>query len=111
MKQTKIAVAPEKRKPRDRTKFNTAIAGGALFSRPDLGGRWGLGAATVKTRVKEGIELGLIAPIHLSDQAIRYRLEDVVKYEEYKRLKGLEAFRVERAKRVKATAKEEARAK
>jgi hypothetical protein len=99
LKQTKLAAVPKKRKPRDRTKFNTAIAGGVLYSRPDLGRHWGLGPVTVKTRVKEGIELGLIVPIYLSDQAIRYRLEDVVKYEEYKRVRGLEALRAQKAKR------------
>jgi hypothetical protein len=99
LKQIKLAAVPEKRKPRDRNKFNTAIAGGAIFSRPDLGKHWGLGPVSVKARVKEGIELGLIVPIYLSNQTIRYRLEDVVKYEEYKRLRGLEALRAQKAKR------------
>lgn len=91
---------PQKRKPRDRNKFNTAIAGKTFASRPDLETRWGLGPVSVKARLKEAIELGLVSPVNFTGQTIRYSLEDIARYEEFKRIRGLEAVRKQKANRI-----------
>jgi hypothetical protein len=59
-------------------KPNSAQAGGTFLTIADLMSRWGLERRTTLIRLREA----QIASYRFTDQIIRYRLDEVVRYEE-----------------------------
>jgi hypothetical protein len=65
-------------KPKTKRRRDSAIAGGEFCSQRDLELRWGCNAVTAMTRLRNAG----IRPYHFAKTSLRYKLADVVAYEE-----------------------------
>jgi hypothetical protein len=97
LKETVSGALPPTKTKRKRLKprrLNSALAGGTFVTVQDVALRWGVIRKTALARLGEAG----IAAYHFSDQCVRFRIEDVVRYEESLRSQQLKTNKVSMSK-------------